>query len=57
MNLTSKMKTIDMQDMRYLNLFGRITQVQTRLCFQYNNFIVFCVPKGLVSGIGDLLPV
>lgn len=49
MVLTSKMKTIDMQDMRYLNLFGRITQVQTRLCFQYNNFIVFCVPKGLVS--------
>ena len=46
--------TIDMQDMRYLNLFGRITRVSTRFCFKYNETIVFCVPKQLLSkAIGD----
>jgi transcription antitermination factor NusA-like protein len=43
------MKTIDMQDMRYLNLFGKITKVGTRFCFKYNENIVFCVPRQLVS--------
>ena len=38
-----------MQDMRYLNLFGRITRVTTRLCLMYNNMIIFCVPRPLVS--------
>tara|TARA_Y100000310_G_scaffold28365_2_gene26996 strand:+ start:1472 stop:1885 length:414 start_codon:yes stop_codon:yes gene_type:complete len=48
------MKTIDMQDMRYLNLFGEITRVRTRFCFKYNNLIIFCVPKSLVSkAIGE----
>jgi len=42
-------KTIDMQDMRYLNLFSRITKVTTRLCFPYNEAIIFCVPRNLVS--------
>lgn len=52
--LLSKMKTIDMQDMRHLNLFGKITQVRTRFCFNYNNLIIFCVPKNLVSrAIGE----
>ena len=46
--------TINMQDMRYLNLFGKITQVSTRFCFRYNEAIVFCVPKELVSkAIGE----
>ena len=40
--------TINMQDMRYLNLFGKITRVSTRFCFEYNNAIVFCVPKPLI---------
>ncbi|MCK5150109.1 hypothetical protein KAJ87_04250 [Candidatus Pacearchaeota archaeon] len=40
---------IDMQDMRHLNLFGRITRVSTRFCFKYNEAIVFCVPKSLIS--------
>jgi len=54
MVLLSKMKTIDMQDMRHLNLFGKITQVRTRFCFNYNNLIIFCVPKKLVSrAIGE----
>lgn len=41
--------TIDMKNMRYLNLFERITKVNTRFCFYYNNNIIFCVPKRLVS--------
>jgi NusA-like KH domain protein len=46
--------TIDMQDMRYLNLFEKITRVSTRFCFKYNEAIVFCVPKNLVSrAIGE----
>ena len=47
-------KTIDMQDMRYLNLFERITGVTTRFCFKYNENIVFCVPRSLISrAIGE----
>jgi NusA-like KH domain protein len=38
-----------MQDMRYLNLFEKITGVQTRFCFVYNGIIIFSVPKHLVS--------
>lgn len=41
--------TIDMQEIRYLNLFERIMKVRTRFCFKYNETIVFCVPKPLVS--------
>ena len=42
-------KTIDMQEMRYLNLFESMTGVITRFCFKYNESIVFCVPKPMVS--------
>lgn len=46
--------TISMQDMRYLNLFGQITRVNTRFCFIYNDTIYFCVPKNLISrAIGE----
>ena len=41
--------TIDMQHMRYLNLFKKITYIDTRYCFKYNEMIVFCVPKQLLS--------
>lgn len=41
--------TLDMQDLRYLNLFEKITGVRTRYCFEYNNAIIFSVPKNLVS--------
>ncbi|MCK5449594.1 KH domain-containing protein [Candidatus Pacearchaeota archaeon] len=41
--------TIDMQLMRYINLFGKITKVPTTKCFVYNNQIVFVVPKAQVS--------
>ena len=38
-----------MQEMRYLNLFNKITRVSTRFCFMYNEAIVFCVPMRFVS--------
>jgi|SRR3989344_885341 len=40
---------LDMKDIRYLNLFSKITGVNTRYCFFYNEFIIFGVPKRLVS--------
>lgn len=46
--------TIDMQDMRYLNLFSKVTRINTRFCFKYNETIFFCVPKNLLSrAIGE----
>lgn len=46
--------TIDMQDMRYLNLFGKITRVNTRFCFKYNETMVFCVPRLLIpKAVGE----
>ena len=41
--------TIDMQLMRYVNLFARTTKVPTTKVFLYNNQIVFAVPKAKVS--------
>jgi len=41
--------TISMQDMRYLNLFRRITGVSTRYVIRYNEMIIFCVPKNMIS--------
>ena len=41
--------TIDMQDMRYLNLFESIMGVRTHFCFRYNDVIVFSVPGELVA--------
>ena len=40
---------IDMQLMRYINLFERISRVSTTKCFVYNNQIIFAVPKAKVS--------
>ena len=46
--------TIDMQHMRYLNLFERVARVSTRFCFKYNNTIFFCVPKPLLrKAVGE----
>jgi len=41
--------TIDMQGMRYLNLFSNITKVNTRHFFKYNETIMFCVPRPFLS--------
>lgn len=41
--------TLDMQDLRYLKLFEKVTGIRTHYCFEYNNTIIFCVPRELVS--------
>ena len=40
--------TIEMKDMRYMNLFEKITRVSTRYCFEYNEIIFFLVPKAML---------
>ena len=40
--------TINMQDMRHLNLFSKITNVSTPFCFNYNEMIFFVVPYTLL---------
>ena len=48
------MKTIDMQLIRYLNLFEKITRIRTKYCFFYNNTIVFLVePRFVAMAVGD----
>jgi transcription antitermination factor NusA-like protein len=41
-------KTIDMKDLRHLNLFAKITRIDTRYSFNYNETIMFCVPKSKI---------
>ena len=41
--------TIDMEGLRHLQLFMNITRIQTRYCFNYNNTIIFSVPKPMLS--------
>jgi len=38
------MKVLDMNFIRYLNLFEKVTHVQTKYAFNYNNMIIFAVP-------------
>jgi NusA-like KH domain protein len=38
-------KTLDMQFIRYANLFEKVTNIRTNHCFEYNNMIVFAVPR------------
>jgi len=42
-------KTLDMQFIRYANLFSKITRIRTNHCFEYNNMIVFAVPRMFVA--------
>ncbi len=42
-------KVLDMQFIRYANLFYNITRIKTNHCFEYNNTIIFVVPRHLVS--------
>ena len=47
-------KTIDMQIMRYINLFEKITKISPKHCFIYNNTIIFVVSGSKVSqSIGE----
>lgn len=41
-------KTLDMRFIRYANLFNKVTKIRTNHCFQYNNTIVFAVPRKFV---------
>ena len=40
---------IDMQLMRYINLFSKVSRVSTTNCFVYNNQIMYCVPEEKMS--------
>jgi len=42
-------KVLNMQFIRYANLFSRVTRIRTNHCFEYNNAIVFAVPRKLVT--------
>ena len=45
---------INMEDLRYLKLFKDITGINTRFCFEYNNNLIFCVPRWLAyRAIGE----
>lgn len=47
-------KTIDMQVMRYINLFSRISGITPKHCFVYNATVIFVVPEGKLSkAIGE----
>lgn len=41
-------KTLDMQFMRYANIFYKITGIRCNHCFPYNNTILFAVPRHFV---------
>jgi NusA-like KH domain protein len=42
-------KTFDMQFIRYINLFSRVSGVPAKHCFAYNNMLVFVVPKAMIE--------
>lgn len=43
------MKTFDMQFMRYMNLFTKVTRIDSSHCFSYNNTLVFVVPRSRIQ--------
>jgi NusA-like KH domain protein len=43
------MKVLDMKFIRYANLFNQVTRIRSKHCFEYNNSIVFAVPRSFVS--------
>ncbi len=46
-------KVLDMKFIRYANLFSKVTKIRTNHCFEYNNMIIFAVPrKFIMSAIG-----
>lgn len=38
-------RTLDMQFIRYINLFSKISKIQAKHCFSYNNALIFVVSK------------
>ncbi len=43
------MKVLDLKFIRYANLFNKITRIRTKHCFEYNNTLIFAVPKRFVA--------
>jgi len=41
-------KVLDMKFIRYANLFNKVTHLRSNHCFEYNNTIVFAVPRKFV---------
>jgi NusA-like KH domain protein len=41
-------KVLDMQFIRYANIFDKVTNIRTNHCFEYNNTIIFAVPRKFV---------
>ncbi len=47
-------KILNMQFIRYANLFSKITKIETNHCFEYNNTIFFAVPRKFIGkAIGE----
>ena len=42
-------KVLDMKFIRYVNLFSKVTRLSCNHCFEYNNTIIFAVPREFVS--------
>lgn len=42
-------KVLDMQFIRYMNLFSRVTRVSAKFCFPYNNMIVYIIPRNSIE--------
>lgn len=42
-------KVIGMQEIRYLNLFEKITRIRPLAFFSYNNNLIFVVPRAMIS--------
>ena len=42
-------RSIDMRVMRYITLFSKVSHVSTTNCFDYNNQIIFAVPRSQIS--------
>ena len=42
-------RTLDMQFIRYMNLFTKISKIRASHCFSYNNMLIFVVPTEKVS--------
>ncbi len=42
------MKVLDMKFIRYANLFNKVTKIRCTHCFEYNNAIVFAIPRHFI---------
>lgn len=47
-------KVLDLRFIRYANLFTSVTNIRTNHCFEYNNTLIFAVPREFVGrAIGE----